>query len=103
MVTGMPLDTLISKYEVVLTMLKETCTQLTDADLDNIVTFGHEMKRKPPYAGDYGIWPTITVITKPILINLESGTLSKGETWIMNKRIRSILVFSLSLLSPLFR
>ncbi|MGE7823264.1 DinB family protein [Paenibacillus sp. NPDC093718] len=54
MVTGMALDTLISKYEVVLTMLKETCTQLTDADLDNIVTFGHENEKQATIR--WGLW-----------------------------------------------
>jgi uncharacterized damage-inducible protein DinB len=54
MVKGMPLDSLISKYEVVLNMLKETCTQLTDADLNNIVTFGHENEKQATIR--WGLW-----------------------------------------------
>ncbi|GAA0841698.1 DinB family protein [Paenibacillus glucanolyticus] len=54
MVKGIPLETLISNYEGVLNTLKDTCTQLTDADLDNIVTFGHENEKQATIR--WGLW-----------------------------------------------
>ncbi|ANA78612.1 YkkA [Paenibacillus vortex V453] len=54
MVKGIPLETLMSNYEDVLNRLKETCTQLTDADLDNIVTFGHENEKQATIR--WGLW-----------------------------------------------
>ncbi|MDQ0159606.1 DinB family protein [Alkalibacillus salilacus] len=39
-VKNMSLESLITEYESVLTKLKDTCTQLSDADLDKVVTFG---------------------------------------------------------------
>ncbi|XEC94375.1 DinB family protein [Paenibacillus tarimensis] len=54
MVKGKSLNTLISKYEVVLNMLKDTCTLLTDAALDKIVTFGHENEKQATIR--WGLW-----------------------------------------------
>lgn len=54
MVKGMSLSTLMSKYEGVLKMLKDSCTQLTDADLDKIVTFGHENEKQATIR--WGLW-----------------------------------------------
>lgn len=54
MIKGIPLKTLMSKYEGVLSMLKDACTQLTDADLGNIVTFGHEHEKQASIR--WGLW-----------------------------------------------
>lgn len=54
MVKGKSLDTLISDYEGVITLLKETCAQISDADLDTIVTFGHENEKKATIR--WGLW-----------------------------------------------
>ncbi|MFD0677410.1 MULTISPECIES: DinB family protein [unclassified Paenibacillus] len=54
MIKGKSLNTLISDYEGVLTMLKDTCTQLTDSDLDTIVTFGHENEKQATIR--WGLW-----------------------------------------------
>ncbi|WP_240417286.1 DinB family protein [Paenibacillus periandrae] len=54
MVTGKSLDTLLSTYENVVTMLKDTCAQLTDIDLDKIVTFGHENEKQATIR--WGLW-----------------------------------------------
>lgn len=47
-------DTLISQYEGVLTLLKETCTQVADADLDRVVTFGHQNEKQATVR--WGLW-----------------------------------------------
>ncbi|NUU77625.1 DinB family protein [Paenibacillus xylanilyticus] len=54
MVSGVPRNTLISQYEGVITTLKEACTQLTDADLDHVVTFGHDNEKQATIR--WGIW-----------------------------------------------
>ncbi|MNN17272.1 DinB superfamily protein [compost metagenome] len=54
MIKGMPLISLMSEYEGVLKMLKDSCTQLTDADLDNVVTFGHENEKQATIR--WGLW-----------------------------------------------
>ncbi|MGG4145098.1 DinB family protein [Paenibacillus algorifonticola] len=54
MVQGIPLNTLISNYEDVLNMLKEACTQLSDADLDKVVTFGHANEKQATIR--WGLW-----------------------------------------------
>lgn len=54
MVKGKSLNTLMSKYEGVIKMLKDTCTQLTDADLDIVVTFGHENEKQATIR--WGLW-----------------------------------------------
>ncbi|WP_211748647.1 DinB family protein [Paenibacillus sp. Marseille-Q4541] len=54
MVKGMSLNTLMSTYEGVLSMLKELCTQLTDADLDRVVIFGHENEKQATIR--WGLW-----------------------------------------------
>ncbi|QOT11091.1 DinB family protein [Paenibacillus sp. JNUCC32] len=54
MVRGISLDTLLSKYEVVFNLLKDACSQLTDADLDRIVTFGHENEKQATLR--WGLW-----------------------------------------------
>ncbi|MBD2870379.1 DinB family protein [Paenibacillus arenilitoris] len=54
MVQGQSLNTLMSDYEDVLTMLKETCTQLKDADLDKVVTFGHDNEKRATIR--WGLW-----------------------------------------------
>lgn len=69
LVESLSRDTLISQYEVVLTHLKETCTHLADSDLDRLVTFGHQNEKQATIRWDYGIWLTITVIIKLILIS----------------------------------
>ncbi|GAA3402263.1 DinB family protein [Paenibacillus hodogayensis] len=54
MVVGKSLDTLMSNYEGVLKMLKDTCTYLSDADLDQVVTFGHENEKQATIR--WGLW-----------------------------------------------
>ena len=54
MVEGISLNTLISHYQGVLQMLKEACTQITDADLDKSVTFGHENEKQATIR--WGLW-----------------------------------------------
>jgi len=53
-VKGMSLNTLMSHYEGVLQILKDTCIQLTDADLDIVVTFGHENEKQA--TKPWGLW-----------------------------------------------
>ncbi|RKN60849.1 DinB family protein [Paenibacillus ginsengarvi] len=54
MVEGMSLNTLMSYNEGVLQMLEDTCTQLTDADLGNVVTFGHHNEKQATIR--WGLW-----------------------------------------------
>lgn len=54
MVQGVSLNTLMTQYDGVLGMLKEVCTQLTDADLEKTVTFGHENEKQATIR--WGIW-----------------------------------------------
>ncbi|MDQ0229135.1 hypothetical protein J2S19_000385 [Metabacillus malikii] len=44
----------MSEYDVVLTMLTDICEQLTDADLDKIVHFGHEHEKQATI--HWGLW-----------------------------------------------
>ncbi|GAB6988755.1 DinB family protein [Paenibacillus pini] len=46
MVEGVSVNTLMSAYKGVISMLKDSCTQLTDADLDKVVTFGHQNEKE---------------------------------------------------------
>ncbi|MFB5663665.1 DinB family protein [Alteribacillus sp. HJP-4] len=54
MVKDKSLITLLSDYEDVIKMLKETCTQLRDADLERVVSFGHENEKQATIR--WGIW-----------------------------------------------
>ncbi|WP_226529690.1 DinB family protein [Metabacillus niabensis] len=54
MIKGIALNTLMDQYEGVLNTLKDTCTHLTDADLDKVVTFGHENEKKATIR--WGLW-----------------------------------------------
>ncbi|MCU6792330.1 DinB family protein [Paenibacillus sp. WQ 127069] len=54
MVKGQSLNTLMSKYEDVIKMLKDSCTQLTDTELDIIVNFGHENEKQATLR--WGLW-----------------------------------------------
>ncbi|WP_026561127.1 DinB family protein [Bacillus sp. J37] len=54
MVKGVSLNTLMDQYEGILNTLKDTCIQLTDADLDKVVTFGHENEKKATIR--WGLW-----------------------------------------------
>ncbi|WP_078435465.1 DinB family protein [Metabacillus halosaccharovorans] len=54
MVKGIALNTLMDQYEGVLKTLKDTCIHLTDADLDKVVTFGHENEKKATIR--WGLW-----------------------------------------------
>lgn len=54
MVQGVSLNTLMTQYDGVLGMLEEACTQLTDADLEKTVTFGHENEKQATIR--WGIW-----------------------------------------------
>jgi uncharacterized damage-inducible protein DinB len=54
MVKDKSLHLLLSDYEGVMQMLKETCVQLNDADLDRVVTFGHENEKQATIR--WGLW-----------------------------------------------
>ncbi|PWW00785.1 uncharacterized protein DUF664 [Paenibacillus cellulosilyticus] len=54
MIKGTAWDTLISQYETVIVMLEETCQQLHDSDLDNVVRFGHENEKQATIR--WGLW-----------------------------------------------
>lgn len=54
MVRGMSYHTLMSKYIGVITMLRDSCVQLTDADLEKVVTFGHENEKQATIR--WGLW-----------------------------------------------
>ncbi|MGO4185043.1 DinB family protein [Paenibacillus sp. TAF43_2] len=54
MVKGIPLNTLMTKYDDVLKMLNDSCAQLTDADLDKVVAFGHENEKHATIR--WGLW-----------------------------------------------
>lgn len=54
MVNGISLNTLLSKYEGIIDMLKDSCTRLTDVDLEKVVTFGHENEKQATLR--WGIW-----------------------------------------------
>lgn len=54
MIKGESLNALMSNYEDVIKMLEDTCTQLTDADLDKVVTFGHENEKQATIR--WGLW-----------------------------------------------
>ncbi|GIP29402.1 hypothetical protein J23TS9_45320 [Paenibacillus sp. J23TS9] len=54
MIQGKSITTLLANYEVVMNMLEDTCTQLTDSDLDKVVTFGHGNEKQATLR--WGIW-----------------------------------------------
>lgn len=54
MVQGISLTTLMDDYKGVLTMLKDTCAHLTDAELDRVVTFGHQNEKQATIR--WGLW-----------------------------------------------
>ncbi|MFC4323006.1 DinB family protein [Litchfieldia salsa] len=54
MVKGKSLNSFISEYESIFKMLKDTCTQLKDDDLDTVVTFGHENEKQATIR--WGLW-----------------------------------------------
>lgn len=54
MINGASLHSLMLKYEKVIELLTESCTQLTDADLDRVVTFGHNDEKSATIR--WGIW-----------------------------------------------
>lgn len=54
LVKGKSRNTLIADYETVIKMLEETCTELTDADLNRVVLFGHENEKQATIR--WGLW-----------------------------------------------
>ncbi|CAH1211513.1 MULTISPECIES: DinB family protein [Paenibacillus] len=54
MVTGVALEVLLAQYAEVMLWLKETCEKLVDADLDRVVTFGHENEKQATIR--WGLW-----------------------------------------------
>lgn len=54
MVKGISANELLANYDDVLRMLKDSCIPLTDADLDRVVTFGHENEKQATIR--WGIW-----------------------------------------------
>lgn len=54
MVIGQSLHSLISDYEAVLHLLRETCVDLTDEDLDTVVSYGHENEKRATVR--WGLW-----------------------------------------------
>jgi len=53
-IKGKSLNTLMSNYEDVIKMLEDTCTQLTDPDLDKVVNFGHKNEKQATIR--WGLW-----------------------------------------------
>lgn len=54
MVKGISLNTLIANYDQVIKMLEGECCQLTDAELDRVVTFGHDNEKQATIR--WGLW-----------------------------------------------
>ncbi len=54
MLKGKTLDALLSDYEGVIDLLKDTCARLTDADLDRVVSFGLENEKRATIR--WGLW-----------------------------------------------
>jgi len=54
MVKGESVEALLSDYESVIDLLRDICSRLTDADLDRVVTFGHENEKQATIR--WGIW-----------------------------------------------
>ncbi|KQY83295.1 hypothetical protein ASD24_13540 [Paenibacillus sp. Root52] len=54
MVNEIPWNLLISQYEDVLQMIKDSCDQLIDDDLDRVVLFGHENEKQATIR--WGLW-----------------------------------------------
>lgn len=54
MIKGMPLNAHLANYVGVIQMLRDACTQLTDADLDLVVTFGHNNEKQATIR--WGLW-----------------------------------------------
>ncbi|MCR8843316.1 DinB family protein [Paenibacillus sp. SC116] len=53
-IDGVSWSTLISQYNGVMEMLKDACAHLTDADLDRVVTFGHDNEKQATIR--WGLW-----------------------------------------------
>ncbi|WP_026701279.1 DinB family protein [Salibacterium aidingense] len=54
MIKNKSLGSLVSDYEEIIKMLKETCTQLRDADLERATAFGHDNEKQATIR--WGIW-----------------------------------------------
>lgn len=54
MIEGKSIHTLMSRYETVFNMLEDTCTELTDHDLEKIVFFGHKNEKQATIR--WGLW-----------------------------------------------
>ncbi|MFC4403768.1 DinB family protein [Gracilibacillus xinjiangensis] len=54
MVEGVSLNTLLTKREKVLGMLRDACIQLKDEELDRVVAFGHENEKLATIR--WGLW-----------------------------------------------
>ncbi|MCM3126952.1 DinB family protein [Paenibacillus provencensis] len=54
MIAGVSIDTFMSNYTEVLSMLRDTCRQLSDRDLDQVVRFGHMNEKEATIR--WGIW-----------------------------------------------
>ena len=54
MVKGKSLKTLMSDYDKVFKLLKDTCEKLSDSDLHRVVTFGHENEKQATVR--WGLW-----------------------------------------------
>ena len=54
MIEGKSLNELMSDYAGILAMLKDTCTQLIDEELNKVVTFGHENEKQATIR--WGLW-----------------------------------------------
>jgi uncharacterized damage-inducible protein DinB len=54
MIEGVSWNTLMSKYQGVVKMLHEACTEISDVDLDRVVTFGHQNEKQATIR--WGLW-----------------------------------------------
>ncbi|GAE06815.1 hypothetical protein JCM10914_2996 [Paenibacillus sp. JCM 10914] len=54
MIEGVSWNKLTSTHGDVLDMLRDACTQLTDADLSSVVVFGHDQEKEATIR--WGLW-----------------------------------------------
>jgi len=54
MIKGKSIHKLMSEYQAVIKMLEDTCEQLTDSDLKQVVNFGHHNEKQATIR--WGLW-----------------------------------------------
>lgn len=54
LIQGVSMHTLMSSYDEVMQLLRETCAELTEDDLDRVVLFGHSNEKQATIR--WGLW-----------------------------------------------